>query len=45
MYEEYEVEGIWDSTIFAKESETGHLSGQLPPWYDSRSTWEPALAV
>ena len=46
MYEEYEVESIWDSTVFAKESEASHLlAGDPSPWYDSRSTWEPALAV
>ena len=42
----YEMEGIWDSTVFAKESEAGHfLAGDLPLWCDNRSTWEPALAV
>ena len=25
--EEYKVEAIWDSTVYAKESESGHLSG------------------
>ena len=46
MYEEYEVESIWDSTVFAKESEVGHFqAGDLPPWCDNRSTWEPALTI
>ena len=46
MYEEYEVEDIWGSTVFAKEPEAGHLpAGDLPPGYDSRSTWEFALTV
>ena len=46
MYEEYEVEGIWDSTVFAKELKAGHLLARdLPPWCDSRSTWEPASTV
>ena len=40
-YEEYEVEGIWDSTVFAKELE----AGRKPPRYNRRSTWKPALAV
>ena len=34
IYKKYEVEGIW-----------GSPAGDLPPGYDSRSTWEPALAV
>ena len=28
IYEKYEMEGIWDSTVFAKESEAGHFSGR-----------------
>ena len=40
------MEGIWGNTVFAKESEAGHLpAGDLPPGYDSRSTWELALVV
>ena len=32
MYEEYKVEGIWGSTVFAKESKAGHLPFKdLPP--------------
>ena len=25
--EEYKVEAIWDSTVYTRESESGHLSG------------------
>ena len=46
MYEIYKVGSILGQYGFPKESEAGHLlAGDLPPWYDSRSTWEPALAV
>ena len=46
MYEEYELEGIWDNTVFVKESEADHLlTLDLPSWCDNRNTWEPALAV
>ena len=38
LYEEYEVEDIWGSTVFAKESEAGHLPARdLPPGYNSKS--------
>ena len=46
---EYEVDGIWDSTVYAKES-----AGQLPGLYylvlwksypEKENTWEPALAI
>ena len=46
MYEKYKLEDIWDSIVFAKESEADHLvTRDLPLWYDSRSTWEPILVV
>ena len=46
MYKEYKVKDIWDSIVFAKESEASHLLiKDMPPWYNSRSTWEPTLAV
>ena len=28
IYDEYELEDIWDSIVFAKESEAGYLSGR-----------------
>ena len=46
---EYEVNGIWDSTVYARES-----AGQLPGLYylvswkgypEEENTWEPALAI
>ena len=46
---EYEVNGIWDSAVYAKES-----AGQLPGLYylvlwksylEKENTWEPALAI
>ena len=48
--EEYEVEGIRDSMVFARESETGHLPGlyYLVSWKgypEEENTWEPASAV
>ena len=47
---EYEVEGIHDSAVYARESETGHLQGlyYLVSWkgyLKDESTWEPASAV
>ena len=46
IYEEYKVESIWGSMFFAKELEAGHFPAKdLPPKYDSRSTWEFTLAI
>ena len=47
--EEYEVEGIWDSAMYAMKSEAGHLPGlyYLVNWKgypEEKSTWEPASA-
>ena len=47
---EYEVEAIWDSAVYARESELGHLRGlyYLESWKrypEEENTWEPALAV
>ena len=47
---EYEVEAIWNSAIYAKKSELGHLPGlyYLVSWKDypkEENTWEPASAV
>ena len=44
--EEYEVEAIWDSAVYARESESGHLSGlyYLVSWkeyLEEENTWEP----
>ena len=48
--EEYEVEGIRDSSVYAKESEAGHLPGfyylvSRKSYPEDESTWEPASAV
>ena len=48
--EEYEVEGIRDSAVYARESEAGHLLGlyHLVSWKSyskDKSTWEPASIV
>ena len=48
--EEYEVEGIRNSMVYAKESEAGHLPGlyYLVSWKGyskEENTWEPASAV
>ena len=48
--EKYELEGICDSAVYARESEAGHLPGlyYLVSWKGypkDKSTWEPASAV
>ena len=48
--EEYEMEGICDSAVYARELEAGHLSGlyYLAFWKsypEDKSTWQPASAV
>ena len=47
---EYKVETIQDSAVYARESESGHLSGlyYLVSWKgypEEENTWEPASAV
>ena len=47
---EYEVEAIWDSTIYTRESESSHLPGlyHLVSWKgypEEENTWEPASMV
>ena len=47
---EYEVEAIWDSAVYARESKSGHLPGlyNLISWKgypEEENTWEPASAV
>ena len=47
---EYKVEAIWDSAVYARESESGYLPS---PYYmvswkrylEKENTWEPASAV
>ena len=48
--EEYKVERIWDSAVYAKQSTAGHLPSlyYLISWKGypkKKNTWEPALAV
>ena len=48
--EDYEVEAIWDSAVYANESESGHLPGlyYLIAWKsypEEENTWEPLSAV
>ena len=47
---EYEVEVIWDSAVYARESKSGHLPGlyYLVSWKrypEEENTWKPASAV
>ena len=47
---EYEVEAIWDSAVYARESESGHLPGlyylvSLERYPEEENTWEPASVV
>ena len=48
--EEYKIKAIWNSAVYAKESELGHLPGfyYLISWKrypKEENTWEPALAI
>ena len=48
--EEYEVEAIWDSAVYANKSESGHLPRlyYLVVWKsypEEENTWEPLSAV
>ena len=47
---EYKVEAIWNSSVYSKKSESGHLPGlyYLVSWKEypeEENTWEPASAV
>ena len=47
---EYKIEAIWNSTVYARESKSGHLPGlyYLVSWKkypEKENTWEPASAV
>ena len=47
---EYKVEAIWNSAVYAIESESGHLPGPyyllaLKGYPEKENTWEPVLAV
>ena len=47
---EYKVETIWDSAVYIRESESGHLSGlySLISWKgypEKKNTWKPVSAV
>ena len=46
----YKMEAIWDSAVYTKESESGHLLGlyYLVSWKrypEEENIWEPALVV
>ena len=46
----YEIDGIWDSTVYAKKSATGQLPGlyYLVLWKgypEKENTWEPVSAI
>ena len=48
--EKYEVDGIWDSTVYAKKSTTGQMPGlyYLVLWKGypkEENTWEPVSAI
>ena len=47
---EYELEAIWDSEVYARESELGHLSAlhyrvSWKRYSEEENTWKPASAV
>ena len=47
---EYKVEAIWDSAVYVRESESGHLLGfyYLVSWKgypEEKNTWEPVSVV
>ena len=47
---EYEVEAIWDSAVYTRESESGHLLSlyylvSCKGYPEEENTWEPVLAV
>ena len=47
---EYKVEAIWDSAVYGRESESGHLSGlyYLIAWKrysEEKNIWKPASTV
>ena len=47
---EYKVEAIWDSAVYARESESGQLPGlyyqvSWKGYPEEENTWEPASTV